>query len=49
MIVINSFKDGLMEGERTYFDLATICEQAGYDIARVREAIAGLREVAAHW
>jgi steroid delta-isomerase-like uncharacterized protein len=47
MIVINAFRDGLMEGERIYFDLATICEQAGYDIARVRQATAPLRAAAA--
>jgi steroid delta-isomerase-like uncharacterized protein len=47
MIVINSFRDGLMEGERIYFDLATVCEQAGYDIAKVREATAPLRALAA--
>jgi steroid delta-isomerase-like uncharacterized protein len=48
MIVINSFRDGLMEGERIYFDLATICEQAGYDIAKVLEATAPLRMAGAH-
>jgi len=46
MIVINSFRDGLMEGERIYFDLATVCEQAGFDIAKVREATAPLRAAA---
>ena len=48
MIVINSFRDGLMEGERIYFDLATICEQASYDIAKVLEATAPLRAAGAH-
>jgi steroid delta-isomerase-like uncharacterized protein len=43
MIVINSFRNGLMQGERIYFDLATVCEQAGYDLAKVREATAALR------
>lgn len=39
MITINSFRDGLMEGERIYFDLATLCEQAGVDLGRVRDAV----------
>jgi hypothetical protein len=38
MIVINSFREGLMEGERICFDLATLCEQAGLDLERVRAA-----------
>ena len=46
MIVVNSFRDGLMEGERIYFDLATICEQAGYSIDKVLEATAPLRAAA---
>jgi steroid delta-isomerase-like uncharacterized protein len=32
------FKDGLMEGERIYFDLATICEQASVALNEVRAA-----------
>jgi steroid delta-isomerase-like uncharacterized protein len=32
------FKDGLMAGETIYFDLATLCEQAGLDINEVRAA-----------
>jgi steroid delta-isomerase-like uncharacterized protein len=43
MIVVNSFRDGLMEGEQIYFDLATLCEQAGFDIGRVLEATTYLR------
>jgi predicted ester cyclase len=43
MIVVNSFRDGRMAGERIYFDLATLCDQAGFDLANVREAIAPLR------
>jgi steroid delta-isomerase-like uncharacterized protein len=30
------FKDGLMEGESIYFDLATLCEQARLPIDQVR-------------
>ena len=30
------FKDGLMEGEMIYFDLATLCEQAGLPLDEVR-------------
>ena len=32
------FKDGLMAGEAIYFDLATLCEQAGLSIDEVRAA-----------
>ena len=32
------FKDGLMEGEAVYFDLATLCEQAGLSTEDVRAA-----------
>lgn len=34
------FKDGLMEGEKIYFDLATLCEQARIPLHAVREAAA---------
>jgi steroid delta-isomerase-like uncharacterized protein len=34
------FKDGLMEGERIYFDLATLCEQARVPLNEVRAAAA---------
>jgi steroid delta-isomerase-like uncharacterized protein len=34
------FKDGLMEGERIYFDLATLCEQARVSLKDVRGAAA---------
>jgi steroid delta-isomerase-like uncharacterized protein len=30
------FKDGLMAGETIYFDLATLCEQAGLPLDQVR-------------
>jgi steroid delta-isomerase-like uncharacterized protein len=30
------FKDGLMAGESIYFDLATLCEQAGLDVTEIR-------------
>jgi hypothetical protein len=32
------FKDGLMAGETIYFDLATLCEQAGLSLDEVRAA-----------
>jgi PhnB protein len=32
------FKDGLMAGESIYFDLATLCEQAGLSVAEIRAA-----------
>lgn len=31
-------RDGRMAGERVYFDLATLCEQAGLPLDRVRHA-----------
>jgi len=34
------FKDGLMEGEKIYFDLATLCEQARVSLDAVRAAAA---------
>jgi steroid delta-isomerase-like uncharacterized protein len=33
---VTPFRDGLMEGEAIYFDLATLCEQAGLPIDDVR-------------
>jgi steroid delta-isomerase-like uncharacterized protein len=32
------FRDGLMAGEAVYFDLATLCEQAGIGIDQIRAA-----------
>ena len=32
------FKEGLMAGETIYFDLATLCEQAGLSLDQVRAA-----------
>ena len=32
------FRDGLMEGESIYFDLATLCEQAGLPLDEIRSA-----------
>lgn len=32
------FRDGLMAGETIYFDLASLCEQAGLPLAEVRAA-----------
>ena len=34
---VTPFRDGLMEGETIYFDLATLCEQVGFPLAEVRE------------
>jgi steroid delta-isomerase-like uncharacterized protein len=34
------FKDGLMEGERIYFDLASLCEQARVPLNEIRAAAA---------
>lgn len=39
------FQDGLMAGEAIYFDLATLCEQAGIPLDRIRAAAAA-RQVA---
>jgi hypothetical protein len=33
---VTQFRDGLMEGETIYFDLATLCEQAALPIDDVR-------------
>jgi hypothetical protein len=33
---VTPFRDGLMEGETIYFDLATLCEQAGFPLEEVR-------------
>ena len=35
---VTPFKDGLMGGESIYFDLATLCEQAGLPLDEVRAA-----------
>jgi hypothetical protein len=32
---VTPFRDGLMEGETIYFDLATLCEQAGFPLDEV--------------
>ncbi len=37
------FKEGLMAGETIYFDLATLCEQAGIPLDAVRSAAARRR------
>ncbi|MET9377552.1 hypothetical protein ABZX98_26050 [Streptomyces sp. NPDC002992] len=37
------FQDGLMAGEAVYFDLATLCEQAGIPLDRIRAAAAARR------
>jgi steroid delta-isomerase-like uncharacterized protein len=35
---VTPFRDGLMEGETIYFDLATLCEQTGLPLDAVRAA-----------
>jgi steroid delta-isomerase-like uncharacterized protein len=35
---VTPFRDGLMAGESIYFDLATLCEQAGLPLEQVRAA-----------
>ena len=37
------FRDGMMAGEIIYFDLATLCEQAGIPLEAVRAAAAARR------
>jgi steroid delta-isomerase-like uncharacterized protein len=37
------FRDGLMAGEAIYFDLATLCEQAGIALQEIRAAAAARR------
>src|SRR3954447_17891601 len=37
------FRDGLMAGELIYFDLATLCDQAGIALQEVRAAAAARR------
>jgi steroid delta-isomerase-like uncharacterized protein len=33
---VTPFRDGLMEGETIYFDLATLCEQAGFPLDEIQ-------------
>ena len=35
---VSTFRDGLMHGETIYFDLATLCGQAGLSVDEVRAA-----------
>jgi steroid delta-isomerase-like uncharacterized protein len=37
---VSAFKNGLMHGETIYFDLATLCEQAGVALESIRAAAA---------
>ena len=37
---VTEFRDGRMKGESIYFDLATLCEQAGLPLAKIRAAAA---------
>jgi predicted ester cyclase len=39
-----SFRDGAMEGETLWYDMLTLCDQAGYDANAVRAASAAARE-----
>lgn len=38
------FRDGRMAGETIYFDLATLCDQAGLSLEEVREAASARRD-----
>ena len=38
LVNIVPFKDGLMHGERLFYDVATLCEQAGLDVQELRAA-----------
>jgi steroid delta-isomerase-like uncharacterized protein len=38
---VATFRDGLMVGESIYFDLASLCEQAGLPLDRLRAAARG--------
>jgi hypothetical protein len=42
-----SFRDGLMEGERVYYDLGDFCAQIGADVDAVRAGAAGLQALIA--
>ena len=35
---VATFRDGQMAGESIYFDVATLCEQAGFSVDEVRAA-----------
>ena len=35
---VATFRDGQMEGESIYFDVATLCDQAGFSVDEVRAA-----------
>ena len=45
---VATFRDGLMAGESIYFDVATLCEQAGFPLDAVRSA-AKARTSASDW
>ena len=46
-VALLPFKDGLMEGERLFYDLATLCDQAGLSLAAVRAVADTLRTTVA--
>jgi hypothetical protein len=37
------FRDGLVAGERLFYDAAMLCEQAGLDVMELRRAAAAHR------
>lgn len=45
-VAIIELRDGRMLGETVHYDLATLCDQAGFSLAAVRAAAATLREAA---
>ena len=44
---VSKFKGDLMHGEAIYFDLATLCSQAGVPLGAIREAAAARRTASA--
>jgi steroid delta-isomerase-like uncharacterized protein len=46
-IAVVEVRDGRMVGETVHYDLATLCDQAGYSLEAVRAAVAAVREAVA--
>src|SRR5262245_22441000 len=46
-VAIIEVRDGSMVGETVHYDLATLCDQAGFSLDAVRAAAASLREAIA--
>lgn len=44
-VSIFTFADGQITGERMYFDLATLCDQAGIELENLRQLMGSLRTV----